>query len=586
MRLARRHRGGWRGVATIALLAATACLVLWSVNVDARTDIAKTVHNLTPSGLGKVREKEQAGLCVFCHTPHNAKPSVALWNRDLPAVTYKLYQSSTMEATLNQPTGSSRLCLSCHDGVIALSKVRVPATTGKFTLPQITGRTLLGTDLSGSHPISFVYDSALALRSGELVEPAALPRTVRLDATKQLQCSTCHDPHEDQWPNFLRTDNRFSAQCTACHREEYWTISSHATSNARWKGAGAGPWLPDAYPTVAENACLNCHRPHAAGHPEWLMAQVEEQANCTICHGGTMVRKNIGQQFLEPSRHPIEGRQWTHNPNEDPLTMARHVTCVDCHNPHAAGNMMRSGSTTQTANQIALITSGPLRGVSGVTIAGSVAKQANYEYEVCLKCHGLAEPTTPGILRQETTRNLRLKIGPSSRSHHPIALQGRSLAIVGMQAGYTASSMISCIDCHNNDQWTPSGTIPSGPHGSRWEPILAQEYETEDPFMESNASYALCYKCHNRSTLMSITGRFPHEKHVVEQRASCAACHDPHGSQQNSHLINFMVLTKTGIPVVKAASSGRLEFVPAPGQPGHGSCYLTCHGANHNPKKY
>ncbi len=585
-RPARGYRGGGRWVVTGALLAATVCLLLWFARADARSNIAKTVHNLTPSGLGKVREKVQAGMCVFCHTPHNAKPTRALWNRDLPAVTYKLYQSSTMEAVVNQPTGSSRLCLSCHDGVIALSKVRVPASAGKFTLPQLTGRTLLGTDLSGSHPISFVYDSALALRNGELIEPAALPRTVRLDDTKQLQCDACHDPHEDQRPNFLRMDNRFGAQCTACHRMKDWAISSHATSNARWKVAGTGPWLPDAYPTVAENACLNCHRPHAAGHPEWLMAQADEEANCTICHNGTMVQKNVAQQFLQVSRHPIEGRQWTHKPKEDPLTMARHVTCADCHDPHAAGDLPRSGNRKRRAGETGLITSGPLRGVSGVTISGGVANQANYEYEVCLKCHGLAEPTTPGILRQETTRNIRLKIGPNSRSHHPIALQGNNLTIVGMQAGYTASSTISCIDCHNNDQWTPSGTSPSGPHGSRWEPILAQEYETEDPFMESSASYALCYNCHNRSTLISSTGRFPHEKHVVEQRASCAVCHDPHGSQQNSHLINFMVLTKTGIPVVKASSSGRLEFDPSPGQPGHGSCYLNCHGVDHNPKKY
>ena len=239
------------------------------------------------------------------------------------------------------------------------------------------------------------------------------------------------------------------------------------------------------------------------------MAQVDEPTNCTICHDGTMVRKNIAQQFLKPSRHPIESRQWTHKPNEDPMAMARHVTCVDCHNPHATGNLLRSGSSTQVAHRIV---SGPLRGVEGVSIAGSVVKQANYEYEVCLKCHGLMEPTTPGILRQETTRNIRLKIGPSSRSHHPIALPGSNLTIVGLEAGYTASSMISCIDCHNNDQWTATGRIPNGPHGSRWEPILAQEYESEDPSMESLSNYALCYKCHNRCDAAVQYRAFPARK--------------------------------------------------------------------------
>ncbi len=587
-RLSRTHaRAGKSGVAAGALLAAALCLVFWSARAGAQTNIAKTVHNLSPTGPGKIREKAQAGQCVFCHTPHNTKPALALWNRDLPAVTYRMYQSSTMEATLNQPTGSSRLCLSCHDGVIALSKVRVTTTAGTFSLPQLTGRTLLGTDLSGSHPISFIYDSVLALRAGELVEPAALPKTVRLDENKEVQCTTCHDPHEDRRPNFLRMDNRFAAQCTACHRMQGWTISSHATSTARWNGGGQSPFPADGYLTMAENGCLSCHRTHAAAHPEWLLAQTDEASNCTICHNGTMMQKNIAQQFLLPSRHPIESMKWTHSPKEDPVNMPRHVTCADCHNPHAVGKQPRLRNVmSQTGGQLAPITSGPSFGVQGVTISGGVTKQATYEYEVCLKCHGLTEPTTPGILRQETTRNIRLKIGQSSRSHHPIALPGRNLTIVGLEAGYTASSMISCVDCHNNDQWTPSGTTPNGPHGSRWEPILAQEYETEDPFMESPASYALCYKCHNRSMVVSGTGRFPHEKHVVEQRTSCAVCHDPHGSERNSSLINFMMVTKTGIPVVKASSSGRLEFDPAPGQPGHGSCYLNCHGTDHNPLKY
>ncbi len=582
-RPAHRHRT----IVTGALLVAAVCRLLWSASAAAQTNIAKTVHNLTPTGPGKLREKQvQAGACVFCHTPHDSKPSLALWNRDLPAVSYKIYQSSTMEATLNQPTGSSRLCLSCHDGVIALSKVRNPGISGRFTLQQLTGRTLLGTDLSGSHPISFIYDSNLALKVGELVEPKALPRTVPLDSTKQLQCTSCHNPHEDRWPNFLRMDNRYSAECTACHRMRYWPTSSHATSHAQWKGGGPSPFPADGYLTVAENACLSCHRPHAAAHPEWLMAQIQEPGNCTICHNGTITQKDIAQEFLKPSRHPIESRQWSHQPNEDPMTMARHVTCADCHNPHATQNSKQSRATTASSNQMEPITTGPLLGADGVTIGGSYVKQARFEYETCLKCHGLVEPATPGIIRQERTRNIRLKIGQSAMSYHPIVTQGRNPMAVSLQVGYTASSMISCLDCHNNDQWTPTGRSPNGPHGSRWEPILAQEYETEDPFMESLSSYALCYKCHNRWTLLSGAGRFPHQKHVVEDRTSCAVCHDPHGSRRNTHLIDFMMMTQTGIPVVRPSSSGRLEFDPAPGPSGHGSCYLKCHGVDHNPKKY
>ena len=43
----------------------------------AQTEIANTVHNLTPGGSGQVKETRPTGLCVFCHTPHNARPSRA-----------------------------------------------------------------------------------------------------------------------------------------------------------------------------------------------------------------------------------------------------------------------------------------------------------------------------------------------------------------------------------------------------------------------------------------------------------------------------------------------------------------------------
>ncbi|HYB89895.1 MAG TPA: cytochrome c3 family protein [Candidatus Binataceae bacterium] len=586
---------------TGTLLIAAVCALLWparagaqsesagavSTRVGVQGDITNTVHNLTPLGPGKIREKKvQSGVCVYCHTPHDAKPTRGLWNRQMPAVTYKLYESSTMQATLSQPTGTSRLCLSCHDGVIALSKVRVPPKNGILTLGQLTGNTVLGTDLSGSHPISFVYNNSLAAKAGELAQPSALPRTAPLEDATDLQCSTCHDPHETRWPNFLRTDNRYSAQCTLCHKMTGWTVSSHATSNARWKAGGKNPFPADGYGTVAENACLSCHRPHAAPHPEWLLAQTDEPSNCTICHDGTMAQKNIAQQLLLPSSHPILSKQWNHKPKEDPLSMARHVTCADCHNPHAAGSASKSESSMRAASKITFITSGPLFGVSGVGMSGTYVQQASHEYEICLKCHGIAEPTTPGIVRQDTTRNIRMKIRPTNQSFHPIVTQGKDPTIAGLEAGYTASSIISCIDCHNNDRWTPAGSSPKGPHGSRWAPILAQEYETDDPYLESMSSYALCYTCHNRSTLLFGSGHFPHQKHVVQNQTSCAVCHDPHGSQRSPRLINFMIMSKTGAPVVRRSSSGRLEFDPAPGLGGHGSCYLKCHGVDHNPKKY
>ena len=535
--------------------------------------IANTVHNLSASGPGTIKAAGVGEICVFCHTPHSATQTRALWNRALPGTTYKLYASSTLEATLTQPTGASRLCLSCHDGTQALGNLRVPPATGPVFLGPLTGRAALGTDLSDDHPISFVYDSALALKQGQLVDPAALPKAVPLDDTRQLQCSACHEPHDDRYRKFLRVDDRAGGLCMACHRQRNWTGSTHAISPATWRGTGTNPWPTTPYTTVTENGCENCHRPHSAPHPARLLSSTQERAVCLVCHNGAVASKNMEPEFLKVSVHPVTSTDWTHDPREDPNTMARHVACPDCHNPHQA---VATSASPPAA-------SGRVRGVRGVSISGSAVAEATYEYEICLKCHGIRDQTTPSLVRLDNIRNVRLEINPSNPSYHPVAAAGRNPTIRGLEPGYTASSIIYCTDCHNNDQWTSTGTWPKGPHGSRFEPILEREFQQGDPTAESFQSYALCYKCHNRSTLFS-TGRFPHDKHVREKQASCAACHDAHGSRQNVHLINFMLRDKTGTIVVSANSKGLIQYQST--EPGRGNCSLRCHREDHDRKSY
>jgi hypothetical protein len=146
--------------------------------------------------------------------------------------------------------------------------------------------------------------------------------------------------------------------------------------------------------------------------------------------------------------------------------------------------------------------------------------------------------------------------------------------------------ILYCMDCHDNDAWTPGGTSPRGPHGSRFAPILARSYETNDPTIESFQAYALCYKCHTQSYVINDSAlTFPHRRHVVDSQSPCAACHDAHGSRQSVRLINFALADRTGKAVVTPSQvQSRLEFVSL--GPGHGQCYLTCHGVNHEPRSY
>ena len=137
-RVPRATREGCGGIHTgageraLSVAAALWIVLLAGSGAHAQTQIAHTAHNLSPSGRGQIRENRAAGVCIFCHTPHNARPTRSLWNRELPGITYRLYESSTLKAQVTQPTGSSRLCLSCHDGILALSEVRVQDSSVRF----------------------------------------------------------------------------------------------------------------------------------------------------------------------------------------------------------------------------------------------------------------------------------------------------------------------------------------------------------------------------------------------------------------------------------------------------------------------
>ncbi len=529
--------------------------------------ILKTKHNLSVKGPGTLKSQEEQLVCIFCHTPHSAKPKRALWNQKLPSVTYKIYTSSTLDATMGQPTGSSKLCLSCHDGTIAPGSFQRNRRGSRVkAISKITGRLSLGTDLSDDHPVSFVYDSALAAKDEQLVDPKILRGKIRLDENSELQCTTCHDAHNDGFGKFLVVDNRQSALCTACHNLIGWKESSHARSNARWNGKKQNPWPESKYATVSDNGCSSCHKSHNAGHPERLLSYPEEEKNCLICHNDAVASTDIESLLNRLSSHRVMLYNGVHDMVEDPTRgMASHVECTDCHNPHRV---------KRSSTRFAPLIMDALKGVSGIDSSGIFLKEARYEYEVCFKCHGvdgvIAGKAT--VLRVEDERNVRRKFSPSNASSHPVVRRGNGTS-ASLLPFLRSNPSIYCSDCHGNSD--PSG--PRGPHGSSINALLERGYITSDNTVEGVNAYALCYKCHDRTVIMSDRSFRGHWIHVIEQRTPCSACHDAHGSKRNPALINF---DRT---IVKPSSSGRIEFVK------RGSsveCYLNCHGTNHNPKGY
>ncbi|MCX7149363.1 MAG: hypothetical protein NTY05_08110, partial [Rhodocyclales bacterium] len=374
---------------------------------------------------------------------------------------------------------------------------------------------------------------------------------------------------------FLVVPNQASALCQTCHVKNYWSSSDHRLSAKTWNGAGANPWPHTTNTTVAANACENCHRPHTAGGKQRLLNNAAEENNCYSCHNGNVAAKNVQAEFTgKASIHPVAATTGVHDPAEPAVIQARHVECADCHNPHAT-------------NSSTGLLSGSLAGVRGVNSGGTEVKPATAEYQICFRCH--ADSTNmpaPRTTRQIVQTNTRLEFATTNPSFHPVAGPGRNTNVPSLIAPWTTASSMKCSDCHNNNAGPGAGGIgPKGPHGSTYPTLLERQYLKADRTPESTTAYALCYKCHNRNSILSDNTFKEHSKHISGERTPCNACHDPHGisssqgnAANNSKLINF------DTTISKPSSSGQLKYVS--NGTNKGSCYLTCHGKNHNPLSY
>lgn len=229
-------------------------------------NVTETTHNLSASGyiaaVWGYNDANEDEVCIFCHTPHGGTLSTPLWNRDLPVVgNFTHYSSATLlnstkTLDVQRPVNTeSLLCMSCHDGAIAMNSIKnysndtgKPAngmtpvdlwyTTGARIGDYVneTGTALVktGRTLSDDHPISLSYYDALGSPGGGLklraLSAGTDPREkgVRFfgsDSELYLECSSCHNPHvnyngvggNSDYTPFLVMSNTGSNLCLACH---------------------------------------------------------------------------------------------------------------------------------------------------------------------------------------------------------------------------------------------------------------------------------------------------------------------------------------------------------------------------------
>ncbi len=322
--------------------------------------------------------------------------------------------------------------------------------------------------------------------------------------------------------------------------------------------AAAKELNPHVDPTVVPGGCMTCHEGHGASRSPML--PVPQKAVCLECHGTQLNRdRMIERGLLAAEARPQLLARTLAELHVHPLTdgafsryQERVVTCTSCHSPHRG-----------------ILIPGAESGAVGLP-RPSPRNPGRFEYELCESCHGSA-----GAATQSLTDISRL-FNSTNRSYHPVEAPATesSLSVMPDLAGRE----INCTDCHNSSR--TSG--PRGPHGSEIAYILAATYAVGDGVEESGNTYRLCYRCHGRDLVLEQSPFPLHRMHVVDERLSCASCHNPHGSVKNRALIRFGEETRIG--GVAPSGSGRLGFESDAS--GSGACYLICHGHDHDPETY
>lgn len=197
--------------------------------------IINSAHDFSAQGWSPEQQ-----ICVACHTPHNSDTTVTvapLWNHELTNTTFTMYSSPTLDATsTGQPDGVSRLCLSCHDGTVAIDSFGGATGTTFMTGNAAVGS---GGNLTDDHPISITYDAALATTDPGLHNPTTRAVTVGSGGDKTrtgtvsslllsagtVQCSSCHDVHNNftvpglPGTPLLKVSKSGSALCLTCHNK-------------------------------------------------------------------------------------------------------------------------------------------------------------------------------------------------------------------------------------------------------------------------------------------------------------------------------------------------------------------------------
>ena len=259
-----------------------AFLLVFLIPSAASASIVGSPHDIAAQGYTiSGRGEDKKNVCNFCHVPHKAK-GARLWASSPPS--------------LKGWGKVGPLCYSCHDGVAIVSPY-VDASNTVFN-PKSHG--LVKTNLP----------------AGDEISEAELPYTNGGPEETSIECSTCHNPHDDTIRPFLRVN--LTEICVRCHKGRQNTgygvnnvEGTHPVHKALVDDTG-GPSpidvssdfkvpFPDSYPSQGGKYAQGVHW-KLGGHLDEGEKGMMECITCHSIHG----RDKIGPAYRLLSVDPVK----------------------------------------------------------------------------------------------------------------------------------------------------------------------------------------------------------------------------------------------------------------------------------------
>ena len=222
--------------------------------------IRHSVHDFTDNngapenndGFANAWNNKRKEICRVCHVPHDHGAvrygnQGILWNHQTTTKTnWQMYASdptmlSWIDGTVEaSPSGTSKLCLGCHDGVSAINQYdgKTPSDAGYgngavFYMDTYAAGFVIGdtsASLTNNPPLSvtYAYGTDPQLKDPSTATMANGDTVASLLDNDRIECATCHDVHDREavpLTHLLRqstagadvTGAGASALCLVCH---------------------------------------------------------------------------------------------------------------------------------------------------------------------------------------------------------------------------------------------------------------------------------------------------------------------------------------------------------------------------------